>query len=194
MKAEITHISEKTHFDNTLKSVISFKKFIEFIEYKINTGPSIKIPYFKWILKKFKKFPELTQAVPIENINSYEEILELISTSLLPLAADEMSLWALSGPLSPEIFYGTNGFHELMSRLKHPSVIDPLTITAESDAEKILQDLQYGMVLEKIYKLPFLNKTEWVHKFVDPDTGLDKYYQFHIDTRFVDIRPIAQQP
>ena len=48
--------------------------------------------------------------------------------------------------------------------------------------------------LEKIYTLPYLKKTEWIRKFEDPETGLDKYFQVHIDTRFIDIRPINQLP
>ena len=51
-------------------------------------------------------------------------MLELVSTCLLPLAADENSLWALSSPLAPEIFYSTDGFYELMECLKHPVVTE----------------------------------------------------------------------
>jgi len=194
MNTKILHISEKVHFDNAFKPIISFKKFIEFLEHNVRSGPAVKIPYFKWMIKKFKKFPELSDPIPIEKISSHEEMLELISTCLLPLAADEKSLWALSSPLAPEIFYSTDGFYELMNCLKHPAVINPLTETADSETEKILLELQYGMVLEKIYKLPFLKKTEWIRKFEDPETGLDRYFQVHIDTRFIDIRPVEKLP
>src|SRR5450432_155740 len=193
MKTEIIHISEKIHFDNAFKSVISFKKFIEFLKSNIKEGPAIKIPYFKWIIKKFKRYPELSREIQIREIHAFGEMLELISTCLLPLAADEKSLWALCSPLAPEIFYSTNGFHALMECLKHPAVKNPKE-SPESESEKILQDLQYGMVLEKIYELPYSKKTEWVRKFIDPDTGLDKYFLVNIDTRFVDIRPIDQLP
>ncbi len=97
-------------------------------------------------------------------------------------------------PLAPEIFYSTDGFYELMNCLKHPAVINPLTETADSELKKSCWNLQYGMVLEKIYKLPFLKKTEWIRKFEDPETGLDKYFQVHIDTRFIDIRPVDKLP
>ena len=115
MKADLIHISKKIHFENSFKSVISFKKFVDFLKSSIQTGPSIKTPYFKWIIKKFKKFPELTDSVLLEEMKAYEEMLELVSTCLLPLAADENSLWALSSPLSPQIFYSTDGFHKLMA-------------------------------------------------------------------------------
>jgi hypothetical protein len=194
MKTEIIHISKKVHFDNSFRSVISFNKFIEFLKTNIRSGPSIKIPYFKWIVKKFKKLPELSRNIPIEKISAYEEMLELVSTCLLPLAADEKSLWALSSPLSPEIFYSTDGFYELMNTLKHPAVLNPSEGNADSESENIIHELQYGMVLEKIYNSPYLKKTEWVRKFEDPETGLDKYLLVNIDTRFISIRPIQQFP
>src|SRR5450432_4206452 len=194
MNTELIHISKKVHFENSFKSVISFKKFISFLKTNIQSGPSIKVPYFKWILRKFAKLPELSSGIPLEKVGEYEEMLELISTCLLPLAADENSLWALSSPLSPQIFYSTDGFHKLMECLKHPVVIDPAKEDADSESEKIMQELQYGMVLEKIYHFPYLKKTEWIRKFEDPETGLDKYFQVHIDTRFIEIRAIDQLP
>ena len=194
MKTDLIHISKKIHFENSFKSVISFKKFIDFLKTSIQTGPSIKIPYFKWIIKKFKKFPELSNNVPLEKLSEYEEMLELVSTCLLPLAADENSLWALSSPLSPQIFYSTDGFHTLMECLEHPVVLDPAIGNADNESEKIMRELQYGMLLENVYALPYLKKTEWIRKFEDPDTGLDKYFQVNIDTRFIDIRPINQLP
>jgi hypothetical protein len=194
MKADLIHISKKIQFENSFKSVISFKKFIDFLKSSIQSGPSIKIPYFKWIIKKFKKYPELSNNVPLENISDYEEMLELVSTCLLPLAADENMLWALSSPLSPQIFYSTDGFHKLMECLEHPVVLDPAIGNADIESEKIMRELQYGMLLEKVYSLPYLKKTEWIRKFEDPETGLDKYFQVNIDTRFIDIRPINQLP
>jgi hypothetical protein len=194
MKTDLIHISKKIHFENSFKSVISFKKFIDFLKSSIQSGPSIKIPYFKWIIKKFKKFPELSSNVPLEKLSEYEEILELVSTCLLPLAADENSLWALSSPLSPQIFYSTDGFHTLMECLEHPVVLDPAVGNADNESEKIMRELQYGMLLEKVYSLPYLKKTEWIRKFEDRDTGLDKYFQVNIDTRFIDIQPINQLP
>ncbi|HEY2350633.1 MAG TPA: hypothetical protein VGH64_16555, partial [Puia sp.] len=194
MKTDLIHISKKVQFEKSFKSVISFKKFIDFLKSGIQTGPSIKIPYFKWIIKKFKKFPELSASVPLEKLSEYEEMLELVSTCLLPLAADENSLWALSSPLSPQIFYSTDGFFKLMESLKHPVVLNPGREDADSESEKIMKELQYGMLLEKIYHLPYLKKTVWIRKFEDPDTGLNKYFQVNIDTRFIDILPIRQLP
>ncbi len=194
MKADLIHISKKIHFENSFRSVISFKKFIDFLKSNIQSGPSIKIPYFKWIIRKFKKFPELSNNVPLEKLSEYEEILDLVSTCLLPLAADENSLWALSSPLSPQIFYSTDAFHRLMECLEHPVVLDPAKENADTESEKIMRELQYGMLLEKVYSLPYLKKTEWIRKFEDPETGLDKYFQVHIDTRFIDIQPINQLP
>lgn len=194
MNTELIHISKKVHFENSFESVISFKKFIDFLKSGIQSGSSIKIPYFKWIVKKFEKFPELSTNIPLEKLSEYEEILDLISTCLLPLASDENSLWALSAPMSPQIFYSTDGFHKLMECLEHPVVLNPSKEDADSESEKIMQELQYGMLLEKIYHLPYLKKTEWIRKFEDPETGLDKYFQVHIDTRFIDISPIGHLP
>src|ERR1700733_12108676 len=88
MKTDILHISEKVQFKNSAKSVISFKKFVDFLQNNMHSGSKIKDPYFKWILKKFKKAPELIKSVSLEKIGSYKEMLELVSTCLLPLAAD----------------------------------------------------------------------------------------------------------
>jgi hypothetical protein len=36
----------------------------------------VKAPYFRWLLKKFEKFPELSETVSLEQVGEYEEILE----------------------------------------------------------------------------------------------------------------------
>jgi hypothetical protein len=81
-----------------------------------------------------------------------------------------------------------------MNTLKHPAVLNPSEGNADSESENIIHELQYGMVLERIYNSPYLKKTEWVRKFEDPETGLDKYLLVNIDTRFISIRPIKQFP
>src|SRR4051794_11666511 len=101
MKTSIIHISEKIQFENTLKTALSFKKFIEFLQINVRDRQSVKTPYFKWIIKKFEKLPELSGTIDLEKVGIYEEMLELISTCLLPLASDETNLWALGNPLSP---------------------------------------------------------------------------------------------
>jgi hypothetical protein len=157
MKTDLIHISKKIHFENSFKSVISFKKFIDFLKSSIQSGPFIKVPYFKWIIKKFKKFPELSNNVPLEKLSEYEEMLELVSTCLLPLAADENMLWALSSPLSPQIFYSTDAFQNETLLLNDLEELDLETLQGVDG----LKAIRVGVRIEDVSSVSLsMNKFE----------------------------------
>src|SRR5262249_42581715 len=128
--------------------------------------------------------------------NKYNELLELIYSSLQPLTSDEnKSLWGLSMPLLPKIFYGTNGLYEL--------IIDKRTGKLRSDAISPMNDktmfkqrieMAYSFLLERLYSIPSFVRYEIIHCFIDEKTHLHKYYKLNIDPRFIEVEVKGELP
>ena len=96
-------------------SSLSFKKFIEYIKYRMQTEQTVRTKFYRFVLKKFKQHPELSETVPLEETEKYSELFELIYASLLPFMSDENSnFWGLSMPMLPKVFYGTDRLYELL--------------------------------------------------------------------------------
>ena len=176
------------HFISGTK--LSFKKFIEHVKCRLKTEQSIRTKFYRYVLKKFELHPELSGTISFEETKKYNELLELIYSSLLPFISDEnKSLWGLCMPLLPRIFYGTNSLYELL--------IDKRTGKLRSDAISPMNnetmykqriEMVYSFMLERLYNIPSILKYELIHCFIDDETHLQKYYRLNIDPRFIDVK------
>src|SRR5215210_6925024 len=109
MQNTLLEIEENLSHHFTGHINISFKKFVEYLECRIRTEQSVRTKFYKLALKKFEQHAELSSTIAPEEIGKYQDILELVYATLLPITFDEnCNLWALSTPLLPKIFYGTN--------------------------------------------------------------------------------------
>lgn len=177
-------------------AVLSFKKFIEHLRSRVKTEKTVRVKFYRFVLKKFEMHPELLENVPLNDIEKYQELLELIAASLLPFTYDEnVHPWGLSVPLMPRIFYGTSALYKLLgdkeSGKVKSSAIAPIDDEAmqKQRAEKI-----YSFLLERLYNIPSTVKFEFVHSFYDEEANSQKYYKAIVDPSFVDVHVNGELP
>lgn len=167
---------------------LSFKRFINFIEGKANSGRTLKAKLYQFILRYFHQHPEITHPIKLQDIEQYRELLDLLDASLLPILEDEAEvLWALSLPNSDAIFYSTQAFQKLMSP-DNPNGMAATASEAEIKAfSNSLEQVNYALILECFYDIKPTVQQEIVYVWTDRKTSLPKYYSIHIDNRFVDV-------
>ncbi|MCW3090329.1 MAG: hypothetical protein JWP81_1398 [Ferruginibacter sp.] len=193
MKKEILVIDPHTPKELWAESYISLLPFTEFLQNKIATGQGIKIKYYQYVLDKVLAFPELQEDIPVQEIHQYEELLELVSSIVFPIMEDENEFyWAFGNPLTPEVFYGSNAFYNLLTAKSEWYVGDSYFTRAESSA--LAKELQYDLILQKLYNYTTEQKKEWIHGFVNPRTGLYQYYRINIDRRFTAVKTKSALP
>ena len=179
-----------------LHANLSFQPFIRFLQQKIAEESTYKAIVYRQVLDAFAAYPDLDQPIEEASVSNYLPLLELIYTILTPtLSSEKEYLWALSSPMKPVIFYGTDAFYELtctdcggMPTLK-PNLIEKNS--AEKEKDKKLH--VYLMILSKLYGL-VVGENEMVYRTVDEETGLLRYYKLEFDDRFIDIKVDGELP
>lgn len=170
----------------TVESKISFKAFIEFLEVKIQEEKSIRGQFYRFVLDKIVQVPQLVGGISAQEVQQYDEILELVSCMVLPLVENENeTMLALVNGLGSEAFYATEAFARLYERTDSLE-LNPFIDDAEASRKMQLQ-VQYDFILQKFYGRNLPDKREIVKTFFDEQTRLYKYYRVNIDSRFLRI-------
>jgi len=193
MQTMTININEKFVLDK-LDTGLSFKPFIDFLRKRIKNDLSLKDKLTGFLLEKLEKYPELEGDVPIEDIEKYKDVLELIFVSMSNVTEDETRLpWAIGMPMRPLFVYGTSAFYDIMIDAKNQK----LNKAAQHDPEVMRQRnlrITYPFIMERIYNFKDFHKNEIIHTFVDEETGLLRHYRINIDTRFIDVTAVGPLP
>jgi len=187
MIKELIQLNPYATKENSVESFVCFKKFIDFLEERVNTDKTMRVRFFKFVLDKIRSYPELIVGVPGSDMVRYNEVLELVSSIVFPLIEDENEvLFGLTSGISPQVFYASNAFHRLFK--SRPDESNEESGTARKNALQMHQQTQYDLVLQKVYGMELSQKKEMLRSFFNPVTGLYHYYRLNINTRFVEVK------
>ncbi|QNK63176.1 GAF domain-containing protein [Pedobacter sp. PAMC26386] len=176
--------------ENGMKADIrlSLKPFITFLTEKIKVEKTAKINFYNYMLEQFSAFPELMDPIPAENVKKYHHLFELIYTALSPIINDEREqLWALSKPICPCFYYGTNSFYHVLLDDKGERINTDLALPSQKELQKTMMTSLYNLVLQKFYNFSLATDQHIIKSIVDHKTNLLKYYKLIVDTRFVEV-------
>jgi hypothetical protein len=188
MQQSTFHIlSDATAEQEHLQVRLSFKRFIRFIEEKAGTSKTLKAKFYQFILRYFHQHPEMELPIPLDEVDRYSELLDLLDASLLPVLEDEEeALWALSLPNSDAIFHSTPAFKRLMAP-GNPNGMAAAATEAEIRAfSNSLDQLNYALILERFYGIKPVQQ-EVVYVWTDKQTSLPRYFSIQVDNRFVEV-------
>ena len=187
MIRELIQLNPYATKENSVESFVCFRKFIEFLEDRVNTDKTMRVRFFRFVLDKIRSYPELIAGVPVSDMVQYNEVLELVSSIVFPLIEDENEvMFGLVSGVSPEVFYASNAFHRLFK--SRPDESNDESGPAREHALELHQQTQYDLVLQKVYGMELSQKKEMLRSFFNPITGLYQYYRLNIDTRFVEVK------
>jgi GAF domain-containing protein len=165
---------------------ISFGLFIDFVNERIEKDKGNRKYFYKYIADKFRQYPELAGTVPVDKIGQYEDILQLIVYCVIPMIENEDEiLWGFGKAFSPEIFYGSDAFYKLIGQINALPANE--VWRDEGEAVRFHKELKYSFILDRIYGIGSFFNREWIHRIVNPDTGLYQYYRMSVDRRFAGL-------
>ena len=194
MHQDVFHILPKPKGQTEQASFLSFKPFISYLKEKKQTEKSLRSRWYDYILQKFLETPEIANPVNVEDMPRYSELLDLMYTCLFPSLSDETEvLWALSAPNSDAIFYSTDAFFKRMSPANPDGMYTSASKEEKKAFRKSLRQVKDALVMERIYHLQPAVKDEIVYSWTDRKTGLPRYYNISIDTRFVEVIQLHQE-
>jgi len=194
MQYKIIHIYPSDRFLKEDNTHVSFKKFAEFLQEKLKEDDSLQSKFYRFVLKHFKRYPELLKPVSIYRLKYFEHLFTLIEGVILPnLVSEKEYALALGVPLYPVFFLETEAFNYLVQN--KPSDINLADTTQHKKMEEYSRKkTAYELILERFYHYYPLVKEEIVHTQTDPSTNLTRYFNLNIDNRFVDVEHTSTLP
>lgn len=178
-----------------VRTSLSLRPFIKFLKDKAADEHSLKAKLSGFLLEKLARYPELEGDIPLDTVDKYNDILELLYVCLSNITEDENKLpWALAVPMRPHFFYGTNAFYKLMQHVKKAKTNNRILYFDESFMRKRNLRIVYSFILERLYNFNSLQKNEIIHSFIDENTGLPRHFRINIDTRFIEIHVDGNLP
>jgi hypothetical protein len=173
----------------------SFRPFIDHVIQKIEVERTAKAVFYQYILNKFKAQPELWEPIHTSALHQYPHIFELIHSALSPLLHEEKNqLWAISMPVNPCIFAGTDAFYQVLFDQQQHQPKPQLERPSLSQLTKGIMTSFYNLVLQKFYHFSFTVTDDMVRTIADANTGLLKYYSLKVDARFINISFESELP
>ncbi|MEI9955489.1 MAG: GAF domain-containing protein [Ferruginibacter sp.] len=172
-----------------LDVTLSFKSLIKYLEQRIVEEDSIKKGFFEYVLDKLKTDTEIGNSISLTDIDKHKEALYLVYNLLVPVIAEEtQQFWALSVPLKPHIFFGTDAFYKLIQNIDTGQLkCEILQNVANNETDKMKVQLLCSLILEKLYHFPPLHKNQLSYSVFNDKTGLTNFFKINIDTRFVEV-------
>jgi hypothetical protein len=193
MQQKILNILEKADIPHQkVASQLSFGPFMEYLRGQIDEEKGLRKEVLAKVLESFSQFPELEGNVPIESLPKYKAQLDMLATVLNPVMGDSRnSFMALSVPLKPIVFYGSDLFYGVMCANPDAKICE---LEDPSNFIKQVNEHFYSFILERFYGIRFRNQSDLTRTITDCKTDLTRHFKLSFDTRFVDVKTVGELP
>lgn len=174
-------------------SQLSFRPLVEALKKNITEGnPGMKKLYGK-VVKDVEAHPELLNPITdLSLLEPHSELIEELLSAVFPPTTRNF-LYGVTLPFKLTTVYTSPHFKSILLKPGSNEINVPDNKTEAQLSEEKLQ-FAYGMILQKYLGYNSPDNTRSVHSFTDPVTGVTKYMELRIDTRFIDVRPLGEMP
>lgn len=194
MKNQILDVSGNRNIRLDADAAISFRPFIRFLEERVRDERSLKTAFYHTILTYFRENRIPEDEIPLPDTVQYPGFCEYIYSCLSPALLPEHNLaWGLSAPLQPHLFYGTDLIYELLDQ-KPEEQEEHFMQKTPAEFQRERMHVIYSLILQRLYNFRIPVKIEQYHAWTQPDTGLLRYYQVHVNIDFIDVEAKGMLP
>lgn len=194
MKNQILDVSVSKVKGIEVDAAVSFMPFIQYLKKRVDEEQSLKTSFYHNILNYFREHQVPEEAIAAEDTIRYGGFCEYIYASLSPALTSEHNLaWGLSMPLEPKLFYGTDLIYEILTGKPYESE-ECFVQKKPEDFERERLHVIYSLILQRLYNFRIPVKIEQYHAWVQPDTGLLRYYQVHVNIDFIEVMAKGDLP
>jgi hypothetical protein len=187
--------SEGSKYDSYIvNSRLSFLPLINTIKKTIAEGRPGAQKLYGDLIAKIESIPELLEPVSDDSLlKPHAEIIEMLSATLFPsVSAEHENLYAIGFPFRFNVIYSSPSFRAGFLKPGTNEINVPLNIYHNLVYNRL--SFAYCHILKKYLQYPSNDFSRAVYPYTDPSTGLVKYFELHVDARFVDVNPVGELP
>jgi hypothetical protein len=180
---------ENIYFDESLfTSRLSLRPLVEVLKKTIAEGRPGSQKLYGELIARVESYPELLQPITdLSILEPHSELVDMLLSTIFPPANSENeNLYAVALPFRFHIIYSSRLFQQFFIKPGTQEVNVPDNEIGRNLGEEKLM-FAYTMILKKYggYEAPEVSRS--IYPFTDALSGLTKYLELQIDTRFVDI-------
>ena len=182
--------SNSTTSTNTVfNSSLSFRPLIRAWEAVIQDGRDGARRLYQDLLDKIKQHPELLEPIKDEKIlEKHQSLIEQMMATIFPVTlSDKEDLFGVSIPFQFRMIYSSQKFRSLFLSEDGDQILIPDDETGKKLSHEKLA-CAYQLVLARLYNKEIPGQVTTIHPYKCPFTGLDKYMELELDTRFIDVK------
>lgn len=183
-------------FDEShINSQLSFRPLVTALKKNIAEGnPGVQKLYGR-VVEEFESHPELMQNITdLGTLLPHAELIEELLASIFPpTSSSHENLYAIALPFKFLTVYSSRLFHHLFIKPGTNEVNVPDDTTGLKLNQEKMQSA-YGMILKKYCGYNSPGTSGWIYPYKDQHTGLTKYLELKIDTRFIDVNHAGEMP
>ena len=181
--------------ESIFNSRLSFRSLLAALKKNIVEGNPGVQKLYGGVVAEFESHPELIQDIDdLSILTPYTELIEELLASIFPpTSSSHENLYAVALPFKFQTVYTSRLFHHLFIKPGTNEVKVPDDATGlKLNKEKL--EFAYGMILKKYCGYNSPETSGWIHPYKDLHSGLTKYLELKIDTRFIDVKPVDELP
>ena len=173
--------------------MVSFRPLVEALKKNIREGNPGMQKLYGQVVSEFEAHPELLE--PVEDpgaLFKYTELIEeLLSAVFPPTTANFM--YGVAVPFQRKAVYVSPVFKSNLIKAGTNDMVLPENHVGESLSQQKAR-AAYDLILEKYYGLKSPGTYRSVYVYPDDSTGLNRYMELRLDTRFIQVKPAGDMP
>lgn len=180
--------------DHVINSRLSFLPLINTLKKSIAEGKPGAQKLYGGLVEKIESIPELLQPFSDTSLlEPHAEAIEMLLATIFPSVSGEReSVYAVGYPFTFNVIYSSPIFQKMFLKPGTKEINVPGHIYQDLIYNRL--SFAYCHILKKYFEYPSNDFSRAVYPYTDPATGLTKYFELHVDARFVDVNPIGELP
>lgn len=182
-----------TNEDVTFNSYLSFRPLVEALRRNIEEGNPGMQKLYGQVLREIESHPALLETITeMADLRGHTELIEELLSAIFPPTTTNF-MYGIALPFREEAVYVSPVFRENLLKPGTNEILLPETLVG-SNLTGELVTAAYGVILKKFMGVAAPDTYRLTYPYTDPGTGLTRYMELRIDTRFIDVRPIKGMP
>ncbi len=174
-------------------NVLSLEPLIDYWKERANDNNILHAGVLSPLIERMEKTQELRGEISdIAVIKKHADIVDVLMSSIYPLAQRHNQIAASIAPFEFKVFYSTEQYDAIVGLTEEELAARFLEYKSKAIFTKTLK--AYSFILQQLYGIE--NKFEYpmVFNLTDNETGLEKFYQLTFDLSFMKVVLTGEKP
>lgn len=179
--------------ESVFNSYLSFRPLVTSLKKNIAEGNPGMQKLYGQVVTAFEQHPELMEAITDQEILvPHKELIEELLSAVFPPTTTNF-MYGVALPFKFQAVYVSPTFKANLIKPGTSQIIIPENQVGLSLSQEKL-NAAYGIILKKYLNYPAPDAYRSIYPYTDAATGLTRYMELRLDTRFIEVRPKGDMP